>query len=669
MSDDDIRLVVAYRSKGRLPAVTWMDPKTKAVLARSAQPQAGLGGNSCPKDEQLLDLFRCKGDSNATTTNRGHSRGAHTANSSDSAVASAAAAAAELWSRSWGGARGSAATKGDEQVGLDGVRGVEACDVKDCTPRVRGVGSSAHSAHSPVKVRAELVEDKGKDKGGMEEDKGKGKGNSKSKDKGGKEEEDVDNGLFSWPLPGKQVEGASPNKTTHSYKGSIDKEPMGAGDGQEMSGPPSSDPGAPVVQVPSPAGRQQGGETSEERGAGVKGTTGLGLGSGLGLGLGSGLAEKSRGGGQRGRTPDKLCILDARTAVAALGNQLKGYGVETGSRHRQTQLVFADIGNVHAVREAFDTLRNTLDPVSGQDGGSGGSMAEFVTRGLGIKAMDLKQALGNELDEGSGLGAWVRLVRQVLAASVLAARLLRREGGCSVLVHCSDGWDRTPQMCSSIQILLDPYFRTLEGFCVLVEKEWLSFGHQFRARCVGAVARPHETGQGAVGGGLQGGVGSPSKSGGQVMVYQELSPIFLQFLDVVYQIMMQFSLAFEYTEELLGFVAEHTYSGLFGTFLCDTERQRDLLRLPHRTCSIWAAVLENKTAFTNPNYQPTDDALWPSLALVKIRLWERQHCCAPALQPHPLAGMVWEDRIGATARMLNRVREREFAGSKGLARN
>lgn len=38
--------------------------------------------------------------------------------------------------------------------------------------------------------------------------------------------------------------------------------------------------------------------------------------------------------------------------------------------------------------------------------------------------------------------------------------------GVSVLVHCSDGWDRTAQVCSVACVLLDPYYRTLKGLMV-----------------------------------------------------------------------------------------------------------------------------------------------------------------------------------------------------------
>jgi len=53
----------------------------------------------------------------------------------------------------------------------------------------------------------------------------------------------------------------------------------------------------------------------------------------------------------------------------------------------------------------------------------------------------------------------------------------------NVVVHCSDGWDRTSQIAALAQMMLDPYFRTFEGFQVIVEKDWLSFGHMFNKRC------------------------------------------------------------------------------------------------------------------------------------------------------------------------------------------
>lgn len=52
-------------------------------------------------------------------------------------------------------------------------------------------------------------------------------------------------------------------------------------------------------------------------------------------------------------------------------------------------------------------------------------------------------------------------------------------GKTSVVVHCSDGWDRTAQLTSLAMLMLDSHYRTIKGFEVLLEKEWMSFGHRF----------------------------------------------------------------------------------------------------------------------------------------------------------------------------------------------
>lgn len=54
--------------------------------------------------------------------------------------------------------------------------------------------------------------------------------------------------------------------------------------------------------------------------------------------------------------------------------------------------------------------------------------------------------------------------------------------GINILVHCSDGWDRTAQLCALAAIILDPFYRTIEGFAILIEKDWIHFGHQFSVR-------------------------------------------------------------------------------------------------------------------------------------------------------------------------------------------
>ena len=79
--------------------------------------------------------------------------------------------------------------------------------------------------------------------------------------------------------------------------------------------------------------------------------------------------------------------------------------------------------------------------------------------------------------------------------------------GKACLVHCSDGWDRTAQLSSLTQLILDPYFRTFRGFMILVQKEWIDGGFKFADRT---------------------GLGGMGKN------YTEFSPVFIQFLDCVH---------------------------------------------------------------------------------------------------------------------------------------
>lgn len=53
--------------------------------------------------------------------------------------------------------------------------------------------------------------------------------------------------------------------------------------------------------------------------------------------------------------------------------------------------------------------------------------------------------------------------------ATMIARCLKLQLG-NVLVHCSDGWDRTSQLTSLSQLMMDPYYRTMEGFKVCVSQ-------------------------------------------------------------------------------------------------------------------------------------------------------------------------------------------------------
>ena len=56
-SDEDVKEVAEFRSKRRLPALSWLHPKTRAAIVRCAQPLVGVMGRKSEADERLFKFI------------------------------------------------------------------------------------------------------------------------------------------------------------------------------------------------------------------------------------------------------------------------------------------------------------------------------------------------------------------------------------------------------------------------------------------------------------------------------------------------------------------------------------------------------------------------------------------------------------------------------------
>ncbi|XP_064445620.1 myotubularin-related protein 9-like isoform X3 [Mirounga angustirostris] len=209
---------------------------------------------------------------------------------------------------------------------------------------------------------------------------------------------------------------------------------------------------------------------------------------------------------------------------------------------------------------------------------------------------DLEQSMDRWLSQLEACH-WLAHVKEALSTACLAAQGVGREGAC-VLVHGAEGTDSTLLVTSLAQLILDPSSQTIAGFQELVEREWIQAGHPFQLHCAHSAfshARPkHE------------------------------APTFLLFLDCVWQLGRQFPLSLEFGEGLLLALFEHAYASPFGTFLCSSEKERCLCEVRTRTHSLWSGLNQPKEQrkLRNPLYVPNPLAIWPSVELQTLRLWQ-----------------------------------------------
>ncbi|KAM9604339.1 phosphatidylinositol-3,5-bisphosphate 3-phosphatase MTMR6 isoform 2-T2 [Trichechus inunguis] len=268
---------------------------------------------------------------------------------------------------------------------------------------------------------------------------------------------------------------------------------------------------------------------------------------------------------------EKIRESDERKRLNAMANRAAGKGYENEDNYSNIRFQFVGIENIHVMRSSLQKLLE----VSG-------------TKGLSV----------SDFYSGVESSGWLRHIKAIMDAAIFLARAIMVENA-SVLVHCSDGWDRTSQVCSLGSLLLDSYYRTIKGFMVLIEKDWISFGHKFSERC----------------GHLD---GDP----------KEISPVFIQFLECVWHLTEQFPQAFEFNEAFLLQIHEHIHSCQFGNFLGNCQKEREELKLKEKTYSLWPFLLDDQEKYLNPLYSSKSQRLTvlePSTVSFNFKFWRNMY--------------------------------------------
>lgn len=283
----------------------------------------------------------------------------------------------------------------------------------------------------------------------------------------------------------------------------------------------------------------------------------------------------------------KRCMEDERLLQAVIGSSDKGYIIDTRSAQQSQQARMTGGGfEAKSCYSRWKRLHRNME--------KGKALQESLIKlveACGDESHNMDRWL-SKLENSK----WLSHVQTALSTAGLVAECVERDGH-SVLVHGSEGTDSTLLISTLAQLIMDPSCRTLEGFLFLLEREWVQAGHPFHQRC--------------------------SHSAFSHARLQQESPVFLLMLDCVWQLWRQFPLALGFSEALLLRLATEAYASNYGTFLCNSEKERCALRVKEKTYCLFQALLGpvEREIYTNPLYESTDLAIWPSVHPQSLQLW------------------------------------------------
>ncbi|NXP28060.1 MTMR9 protein, partial [Scytalopus superciliaris] len=263
-------------------------------------------------------------------------------------------------------------------------------------------------------------------------------------------------------------------------------------------------------------------------------------------------------------------VIDTRSAQAAKQARMGGGGTEPKAAYPQWRRLHRPLERGRPLQESFARLVEACgDPAL--------SMDRWLAR----------------LESSR----WLGHVKAALSTACLAAQCMDREEA-NVLVHGAEGTDTTLLVTALAQVILDPSCRTLAGFQALLEREWIEAGHPFHLRC--------------------------ARSAYSHARLKQEAPLFLLFLDCVWQLSRQFPFSLEFGELLLLTLFDNAYASPYGTFLCNNEKERSLCKVKESTHSLWAWLSqpEEQHKLLNPLYSHNALVIWPSVEPQSIQLWQ-----------------------------------------------
>ena len=257
-------------------------------------------------------------------------------------------------------------------------------------------------------------------------------------------------------------------------------------------------------------------------------------------------------------TTESRCIGDREIAMAA---------------RRDNRIVVVDLRGWFAIIDNWMHGGGTeqIDSYSGHN-----KKSKHYTSGIGNVRVVLqawKDANSDSLALLMKGRKWVKQLRTIVKALKSCVENLE-SSPTTMVIHCTDGWDRTPEMCALIQIAMCANYRTVKGFTEVLIREFSKRGHKFGK---------HYSDPG--------------------LDERSPAPILPQFFEIVHILIQSNPDEFEFGDDYLLWLAWNVYSHRFIEFVTNAAQ----FRKSEAQCHVYDSVTQFYEEFKRKDTTELDD--------------------------------------------------------------